>query len=132
MKKVLLSVAFLLIISVFGAYCQQNSLKIEFTTINVPDSVVFGFTASDLKGVEVYLVSDEQSFKGEAELVQTGFTMQANGLAVIISVTATNFDIPNGLVVKKIKIILTYWIRSNPTLYYDVTLYYDIEKKTWD
>jgi len=133
MKRVFLSIAFLVIASVFGAFCQEDAPFAEFSKISIPDSVVFeSIKMNDFSDIEVHLVSDNQSYKGKIKIEVIGIKVKDDKIIGIISkVTATNFGAPNDFIAKKIKIKCTKRIDLGINEYVR-TFFYDIVKETWD
>ena len=154
MKKVLLSVTFLLIVSIFDAYCQQYRV-LELDKISIPDSVVitlnevekkppvtnkkFVLTMNEgrfesIKSIKVSLVSGEQSFEGETEVYAILSTKNSKLIQDVVA-TAKNFKVSDSFAAKKIKVIIELTSRMErgiAAIVRSITAHYDIEKKTWE
>ena len=123
MKKVVLSIVFLLIIAVFSAYSQQTGQMFRMIKVSVPDSVVFTLAKDKMiEGVSVYLVSGTQSFEGVSQ--GSGGMSIRNGTMYLSDktiITTKDFKTPAGFKAQKIKFNTG-----------GKTFYYNIAKKAWE
>ena len=125
-------VVFLLSVSVFAGFCQQNTPFAEFTKISIPDSIVFIMSeVKSFNSVQVTLVSDGYSIKGNTNVsLRIKVNQDTGEMTYVPNVTATNFNIPDGFVAKEISIFFDYKDAFGRLI--DKTVNYDIAKKTWD
>ena len=123
MNKRVSIVIYLLIVSVFGAYCQQNGQIFQMINVSVPDSVVFTLSKDVMiEGVDVFLVSGEQIFKGVS--MGSGEMSFRNDKLYITDktiITTKDFSVPKDFNAQKIKFDTG-----------DKVLYYNLIDKAWE